>query len=311
MRALEKLITFAFIGALTGFTNLPSAGIDNAKQLPADGGIVAVQVVTNSAHLSDSLHNWTKVVVVQEGVVGEDGKPIIITIPALTDGLSTTRAFVGVLKPGHYRFAGLSGFTRRGNGSYFMSAGAPPTVGRFEVQTNHLTNLGTVLFQPFHPDPLANSMLDAEEKTTYAMSRLDDTPSLSEFVSQRYPEQFFLTQPNTQLGWDPDQLGALRTRLASAIREYAMLSQPHFDAHTKQIVYTARLGTLYLKSASGSWSTCHVSTNYELLAFAEFPDRSVITGGERGGVWYASKPCGEWQAIPLPDRAQNIIWIDG
>jgi hypothetical protein len=309
MRSVTRLIVLVAIAALAGCASVPSAGIDDAKKLPADGGVVAVQVVTNSAHLSDSLPNWTEVIVVQDGVVGADGKPVVATIPALIDGLSTTRVFVGVLKPGRYRFAGLGGFAKPGDFAYSMNAAAPPTVGTFHVQTNHLTNLGTVLFQPFHPDPLATSMLDERQNTPYAMSRLDDATSLAEFVSQRYPEQFRLTQANPALGWAPDAMTERRIQLASAIKAYAMLSQPHYLARTQEIVYTARLGTLYERQHDGKWSTCHVPTNYELLAYDELPDGTVVTSGERGGVWYASRRCGDWQSAALPDKAQDVIWI--
>lgn len=299
----------AVLLALASCASIPSAGIDYAKAFPPDGGVVAVQVVTNSAHLSDALNNWTQVVVAREGGVTPDGKPELITIPALTDGLSTTRVFVGVLKPGRYRFAGLSSFAKPGDFSYFLNAGAPPTVGSFEVKTNYLTNLGTVLFQPFLPDPLATSMVNESQQTPIAMSRLEDAPSLTEFVSQRYPAQFRLTQANPQLGWTPDNLSALRTKLTSAIKAYAALSEPHYVSRTKEIVYTARLGTLYLRHVDGNWSACHVPTNYELLAFKELSDGAVLAGGERGNVWFASAWCGDWQAIPLPDKAQNVVWI--
>jgi hypothetical protein len=88
-----------------------------------------------------------------------------------------------------------------------------------------------------------------------------------------------------------------------------MLSQPHYRNQTQEIVFTARLGTLYSRHADGTWSTCHVPTNYELLAYDELPDGGVVTGGERGGVWYAAKRCGDWQPVPLPDRSQDVIWI--
>jgi len=294
---------------LAGCATIPSAGIDDAKQLPPDGGVVAVQVVTNSAHLADAISNWTEVVVVQQGALGPDGKPVVITIPALIDGLSTTRVFVGVLKPGRYRFAGLSGFAKPGDFAAYLNASAPPTVGWFDVQTGRLTNLGTVLFQPFHPDPLATKFLDQNQKSSYAMSRLDDATSLAEFVAARYPEQFRLTQGNPTLGWVADSLGPQRTKLADAIRAYALPSLPHFVAETREIVYTARLGTLYTRHDDGSWTTCHAPTNHELLAYARLPDGRSVTGGERGGIWITDQVCAQWESAPLPEATQNVVWL--
>jgi len=297
------------LALLSGCVSIPSAGISSEnKNLPTDGGLVAVQVVTNATRLSDHLANWSEVIVAQEGVTGDDGKPLLTSIPALIDGLSTTRVFVGLLKPGRYRFGGLYSI-QTGEFIHVMTAPAPRTVGSFEVKTGHLTNLGTVLFQPFLPDPLATTILNTDEHTRYAMSRIDDAESLTDFVSHRYPKEHSRTLANPVLGWLPDQLAEAREKLASATRAYALLALPHNLGKPSEITYTARLGTIYRRHADGAWSTCHVPTNYELLSYDELADGSVLTGSERGHVWRSSTACGDWRAVPLPDPVQSVIWL--
>lgn len=290
-------------------STIPSAGIEQGGTLPADGGLVAVQVVTNSQKLSDALPNWSEVVVVDKDRKGKDGKPLIYSIPALNQGLSSTRAFVGMLHPGRYRFGGLFSSAKVGDLSRFQSAPAPATVGSFEVRTDHLTNLGTVLFQPFLGDPLANPMVGADNKVAYAMSRLDDTVSLEDFVARRYPAQYARTRGQPPLGWLPDTLTPLREKLADTIRTHAVLSEPHFDASSGEIYYTARLGTLYRRDGSGRWSSSYLPTRYDLIAFAKLPDGRYVVGGERGGIWHSREFDAGWQPSPLDDREQTVVWL--
>lgn len=308
-RRLAWLAAVVALLSLDGCSTIPSAGIDRAENLPADGGLVAVQVVTNSQKLSDALPNWSEVLVVDKDRTGPDGKPLIYSLPALNDGLSSTRAFVGVLRPGRYRFGGLFAVARTGDSSRFQSAPAPATVGAFEVRTEHLTNLGTVLLQPFLGDPLASPTVGTDTKFAYAMSRLDDAISLEDFVARRYPTQYARIRGRPALGWLPDSLAPLRERLAETIRAHAVLSEPHFDKTGGEIYYTARLGTLYRRDGSGHWFSAYLPTRYDLIGFAKLPDGSLVAGGERGGIWRAQNFDGAWQPVPLDDREQTVVWL--
>ncbi|MBS0583366.1 MAG: hypothetical protein JSS42_09735 [Proteobacteria bacterium] len=290
--------------------SIPSAGIDgpDKDKLPTNGGLVAVQVVTNSAHLTDALVNWTEAIVVKEDGVGKDGQPELFSLPALDDGLTSTRVFVGLLAPGHYRFSGLFSYARGGDMTYMLSARAPRTVGTFDVQTDRLTNLGTVLFQPFHPDPLANTAVLSPVETPYAMSRIDDSQPLAEFVAAKYPRQFERTRSATTLGWTADTETQARTRLAEAIHGFAFMERPRYISR-EEIIYTARLGSLYRRSASGQWTIGHLPTNLALMSATKLSDGSYVAGGERGTVWHAGSLDGSWQAATLPYAGQSTAWL--
>lgn len=306
---LQRIACATTLLVSTACSTIPSAGIDSAELLPADGGLVAVQVVTNSQKLSDALPNWSEVLVVDEDRNGDDGKPLIYKLPALNQGLSSTRAFVGLLKPGRYRFAGLFAHAETGDSSRFQSARAPITTGRFKVETDRLTNLSTVLFQPFFRDPLANKTVGADTKVAYAMSRLDDAISLEDFVARRYPAQYARTRGAPALGWLPDSLGPLREKLSRTIRARAALTEPHFDKSSGEIYYTARLGTLYRRDAAGRWFTSLLPTYYDLIGFTRLPDGGLLAGGERGGIWYSRDFGTTWHAEPLDDREQTVVWL--
>lgn len=310
MRSARFALILTCLLLLHGCASIPSAGIDgpDKDKLPANGGLVAVQVVTNSAHLTDVLVNWTEVILVKEGSVGKNGEPELFSLPALDDGLTSTRVFVGVLAPGRYRFGGLFSYARSGDRTYMLSAGAPRTVGTFDVQTDRLTNLGTVLFQPFHPDPLANTAVLAPTETPYAMSRIDDSQSLAEFVAAKYPKQFERTKAAEALGWLADKETDARSHLAKAIHGFAFMEKPRYVSK-EEILYTARLGSLYRRSASGQWTIGHLPTNLALISATKLSDGSYVAGGERGTVWHADSFDAPWQPAALPYAGQSTAWL--
>lgn len=310
--AYSTLLRLTFVAvflSLGACATAPSAGIGSGETLPEDGGLVAVQVVTNSEKLSDALPNWSEVLVVDLDRTKPDGKHLMYSLPALNNGLSSTRVFVGILRPGRYRFAGLYAFAQVGNASSYQSARAPGTVGAFEIATDQMTNLGTVLFQPFPGDPMAKPMVGSDTHFAYAMSRLDDRVSLEDFVAHSYPAQYARTRGHATLGWLPDSLGPLRERLASVIRSRAVLTAAHREPAGGDIYYTARLGTVYRRTEEGKWTSAHLPTHYDLIAFARLPDGSFITGGERGAIWRAHDLDGQWHGEQLADRDQVVVWL--
>ncbi|WP_300614684.1 hypothetical protein [Dokdonella sp.] len=245
--AYSTLLRLTFVAvflSLGACATAPSAGIGSGETLPEDGGLVAVQVVTNSEKLSDALPNWSEVLVVDLDRTKPDGKHLMYSLPALNNGLSSTRVFVGILRPGRYRFAGLYAFAQVGNASSYQSARAPGTVGAFEIATDQMTNLGTVLFQPFPGDPMAKPMVGSDTHFAYAMSRLDDRVSLEDFVAHSYPAQYARTRGHATLGWLPDSLGPLRERLASVIRSRAVLTA----AHRERLVATSTTPLAWARS---------------------------------------------------------------
>lgn len=309
LRLLLRLALVVSLLSLVSCATVPSAGIGRGEKLPEDGGLVAVQVITNSERLSDALPNWSEVIVVDLDRSKPDGTRLIYSLPALNNGLSSTRVFVGVLRPGRYRFAGLHGSAQVGDAVHYQSARAPQTVGSFRIETDHLTNLGTVLFQPFPGDPMAKPVVGSDTRFSYAMSRLDDDVSLGDFVAHTYPGEYARTRGQAVLGWQPDSLGPLRERLASAIRSRAVLTAAHREPASGDLYFTARLGTLYRRSEAGTWTSVHLPTEHDLIAFARLPDGSFIAGGERGGIWRARDFGGPWQGEQLKDRDQTLVWL--
>lgn len=309
MSALLRLSFTASLLLLGACATVPSAGIGRDDKIPDDGGLVAVQVVTNSEKLSDALPNWTEVIVVDLDRAKPDGTHLIYSLPALNNGLSSTRVFVGVLRPGRYRFAGLYAFAQVGDRMQSQNARAPETIGSFEIATDQMTNLGTVLFQPFPGDPMSKPMIGSDMRFAYAMSRLDDRVALEDFVAHSYPARYERTRAHAPLGWLPDSLGPLRDQLASMIRSRAVLSAAYQEPNHGDIYYAARLGTLYRRDEGGTWTSAHLPTEYDLIAFAHLPDGSFVAGGERGTIWRAREFTGPWQGEPLADRDQVVIWL--
>jgi hypothetical protein len=309
MKSVLRLAAITLFGALTGCATVPDAGIKSEAALPAGHGLVVVQVVNNAHQISDAISTWSEVVVVDRERKDEDGKPLVTSIPALTDGLSSTRVFVGSLPPGRYRFGGLYAFKQyAGGNAYYATAPAPQLIGDFEVGAGRLTSLGTVLFQPLYGDPLASKLLFEPSKTAFAMSRIADDEALDEFVALRYPRLAEEVRAAPRLGWVADEYGELRAQLEQATRSYALLDRPQGVTTDGSLVFGGRLGTLHRRSGAGTWTHVHVGGNRELLAYGN-SGTSHYAGGERGRICRAARFEGPWQCDYLPARDQSVVWI--
>lgn len=309
LRQVTRLAAFALLLLLAACATVPRAGIAPDGHLPAGHGLVVVQVVNNTDKIATYLDTWSDVVVVDMDRRDEKGERLMALIPALTDGLSSTRVFVGSLAPGRYRLTSLYAW-QQVPGVATYSAGAPTaaSLGEFTVEADRLTSLGTVLYQPLHADPLATTMVTPGGRTGFLVSRLDDTAALDEFVSLRYPSAASAVASRPALGWREDAYAPQREMLRDAIRTYAIPGRAQSVDDEGAMVFGGRLGTLHRRTAEGVWSRTHVGANRELLAY-RVVGAEVFTGGERGQVCRAAAFEGPWRCDYLPQRDQNVVWL--
>lgn len=309
LRNTGRLALLATLLLLAACATIPSAGIAPDGRLAAGHGLVVVQVVNNTEKIGTYLDTWSEVMVVDLDRRNEKGEPLIATIPALTDGLSSTRVFVGSLAPGRYRLSSLFAWQEvPGVASY--SAGAPTAgaLGDFTVEAERLTSLGTVLYQPLHADPLATTMVTPGGRTGFIVSRLDDTAALDEFVSLRYPAAASAVASQPPLGWREDAYAPERATLRDAIRSYAIPGRGQSVDADGAMVFGGRLGMLHRRAGDGAWSRTHVGGNRELLTYRAVGSE-VFAGGERGQVCRAAAFDGAWRCDSLPQRDQNVVWL--
>jgi len=294
---------------MAGCATLPDAGLASDTPLVAGQGMVALQVVSNTERIGEKIPTWSEAIVEDLDRRDDRGKPILHSIPGLYDGLTSTRVFVGALPPGRYAFRGLfASLQYAGGPTYYASAPAPSEAGRFLVEDGRLTELGTILFQPLHPDALATKMLDAPTTLDYVLTRISDSDALAEFVALKYPMASKSLGQREPLRWEPDALDESREALASAMRAYAIPVRAH-PSSGGAVVFTGRLGSLQRRDAGGRWTSLNVSGYRELLAYREVGAEHFV-GGERGAVCRATDFVGPYQCASLPNRNQNVVRID-
>lgn len=304
-----RLLVWALLVSSTGCAPIQTAGLKPGQAMPSGHGLVAVQVVSNTDSLSAHLRNWSEIVLVDRERNDSSGRPLVISIPAVIDGMSSSRVFVGSLPPGSYRLAALRAHrATSGMGAYSAIAHLGDALGTFRVESNSFTSLGTVYFQPLYADPLSSKFVGSGESMRFVVSRIDDREALHEFAASRHPHAMAALEGQAALGWDDDTVAEKRQQLQQAIRAFALLGRPQHRGGDGALVFGGRLGTLHRRNPSGEWVRSHVQGNREILAYRE-TNQGIFAGGERGLICRAVQFSGPWLCSKLSDPNQSIVWI--
>lgn len=307
--AAMRLLVWVLVVSLTGCAPIQTAGLKPGQAMPSGHGLVAVQVVSNTDSLSTHLRNWSEIVVVDRERNDATGRPLAMSIPAVIDGMSSSRVFVGTLPPGSYRLAALRAHrATSGMGAYSAIAPLGEALGSFRVDSNSFTSLGTVYFQPLYADPLSSKIVGSGESMRFVVSRIDDQEALHEFAASRHPHAIAALEGRAALGWDDDPMAEKRQQLQQAIRAFALLGRPQHRGGDDSLVLGGRLGTLHRRNSTGEWIRSHVQGNREILAYRE-TNQGIFAGGERGLICRAVQFSGPWSCSNLSDRNQSIVWI--
>lgn len=298
MRSAVRSFVALLLGSLlAGCATVPTAGVgDPDAVVAADSGLVAVQVVSNADGLGIGLRAWTDIFVRRI----DDGA--LFRIPASDDGMHETRVFVGALAPGAYRIAALQAYEKISGYGYLGRALVPPAVGSFRIETRRLTNLGTLLYQPFP------SQAEQAEDTKFLVSRLPDESDLSRFVQARFPDQVSTLADPIALGWAVDGNDDVRTLVNERVRLGAIASRA---ARTRQgdWLLLGRLGQIYHRDPAKRWHRISVGGPYQFLAFAELDDGTWLVGGERGVLYRSDVQHRYWQRLPFPSPEGFVVYL--
>lgn len=279
---------------LSACATAPSVGIEDpdAKRAP-DAGYVAVQVVSNAETLgSGPLRRWNALFIIGDGPAAEP-----LYLPSLESADASTSVFVGALAPGRYRLLLLQAFEQIGDYTYRSRAAVPPFIGTFEIRTNHLTDLKTLVAQPLMPKSPS-----PEQTFDFVMTRTDSGDDLERFVRHRLPREFAGLAPE-RLGWAEDPFGELRAELYREMvahglpRQVIRLEhQPAYD-----LFGFGRLGRYYLRDRkTQTWSGASLPRPIEIFAATEHGG-GIVMAGERSSVFRLDPANGSLTELPSPD----------
>lgn len=329
---LKQSFTLLLILLVTGCaSSIHSTRIDANKGLPAQHGVVAVQVINNADKLAPLHPGWTEVLAVRTDNMEAlkqaatakakenakekrkkfdedkvDWDPEIYSLTPLSRGVINSQMFVGSMPEGSYMIARLYSFYSDGNMSSWFSMPVFEAAGRFDVKQNQLTNLGSLVFQP---------LLSVKEKSFWSHSssrkayvtRLQHQPDLTSFVKTYYPKIAESVDWSEQLSWQQDNLSELRAQLGDLSRNNAIGSHGLPLTHFGQAIVAARFGQLRLLDQQGNWQQIDLPTNAQMSALLE-TKQQLVAGGEQGQLFITNDLTNWQQHQPVaPDQA--IIWL--
>lgn len=291
MRWTSTILIFCFL-ALSGCATAPSVGIENPEtDIPENAGLVAVQVVNNSERLHDHLSNWTAIFLIEEKAGAE-----ALYLDALDSADLGTDVFVGALAPGRYRLLILQAYQKVGDVSYRLRAPVPAFTGHFEVETGRLTNLGTLIAQPWDEVRTESGM-----QRRFILTRSDKPAHMQAFIRERLPHRLGLLKSADELGWLPDDFGSLRQALLALMREKGLPRGALEVGAPGELLAYGRLGQTYLRDTHGQWTRIALPGEQEIYSAALMLDGHVVLGGERGTFYIAAPPYRSFEARPVPE----------
>lgn len=299
MRTWKLALMGIVVIALKGCATAAPTSLDQPDLLPDQFGITAVQIVTNKGRLAPILDNWTSLY-----AVNVDDPESRFELKASSRGLLRSRVFVGALPPGRYSLLFLQSYLSNGNGTWWINAPIPRSLGVFEVEDATLTALGTIVYQP-----LGTVGEDDKRREVYSFVRVEDPQLLDGFIADLYPDFHARLDNELVLGWEADIDFASTDVIDSAakVREAAYGVTPIY-LNDGRIAFGATLGQIYWREPDGGWVRTDTGFVNEIATIAELHD-GYVAGGERGLVLVAPALEGPWARVQGPSDTHAVYWL--
>lgn len=296
-RILSCLLAVALFSACA---TIPNTSIENMEgEIPAGSGLVIAETVTNGERITGVVRQWTEIILVRVNYEGEDDT---FSIDSLSHSFST-QAYMGIVPAGTYRVGALYAFLRRGDYTFTAYAIAPPALGTFNVEAGRVTNLGTILYQPFQDRNWAE-----DAYPDYAMSRIANDSlwqtarkSNSQVASQ-------ITAGAPVLGWNPDKFDEIRGAAATMIKNAGLPTRLHRLADGS-ILMSGHLGGLYLLR-DGAVLDRSAASHYKITDLAELPGGRFLVGGEFGQLFVTYPLAENIRHLSLDEDRAHVLDIE-
>lgn len=311
-------------------SSFQQADISDVKAIPADHGFVAVSVVNNVEILAPLHPNWTEVWIVRtdnraekqaaaiakarsKGITKPDEEIDydldIFTLTPIAAGAITSQSFLGSMPAGDYRIGLLYSFYSDGNVTSRLSMPVGISTGTFRVETNTLTNLGSIVFQPLLNVSSPTFWTGSGTQSAY-VTRGRQLTDLRRFALETYPNLAPRLAVDAELGWDHSdpRVEQLRSELYDLTRANGFSDMAHKLTKYGTGAVTGRFGLLHYLDHDGQWHTENLPTDGQLAALLELEDE-VIVGGEFGALYAAPSLAGPWQPISAVNTRESIVFL--
>jgi hypothetical protein len=312
-------------------TQIQSTDISTNKQLEPGKGVVAVQVINNAERLAQWHKGWTEVIIFRTDNMDQlkqqaieqakakhkgskpfdptkvDWDPEFYTLTPHDQGVIDSQIFVGSIPQGEYVISSLYAYYNGGDFSSWLSMPVMFSAGKFKVEENKLTSLGSVVFQP---------LLNIKEKSFWSntssqkayVTRVEKQQDLKSFILEHYPNLANQLQLEQTLDWSSDNLNEFRGKLSDLSRTNAYGNQTMALTKLGKNVIASKFGSLKWQDNQGTWHKTNLDTNSQLAAAIEI-DNSVVVGGELGQVFISDNLNDNWQRYQPVSPKEAISWF--
>ncbi len=326
---LATLLVVGFLSGCATYT-IHSTSIDNTKPLPLGSGAVAVQVISNTDRLTPLLKGWTEVIAVrldniealksaaiekakQKATSNEktndkkevEWDPDVYSFNPVYKGTVDSQLFIGNMPEGEYVISSLYSYYNDGNVSSWITMPVLYSAGKFKVQSNTLTDLGSIIFQPLL-NVKERSFWSSESSSKAFVTRSFQQQALGQFVISHYPiikQQLGNREP---IGWLEDELDELRKNLSQLAEQNAFAANSIMFSESGKKVLGAKFGILNVLQDE-QWQAINLPTNSQLYAALELNEQ-VLVGGELGQL-FVSDNWQQWQLQKPIDSTEAIVWF--
>lgn len=326
------LLCLSLVTLLSGcaVNNIQNTQLTANQPLQEGHGVVVVQLVNNADRLAPLHKGWTEVIAFRTDNIDEkkaqaiadakeraknkgikvdpdkvDWDPDMYSLLAVNQGTVDSQLFVGSMPKGTYMISTLYSFFTNGDMSSWLTMPVMFSAGRFDVESNYVSDLGTVVFQPLLSIK-EKSFWSSSSKSKAFVTRVTEQQNLSDFVLSHYPAIEAGLRKDKVLTWEDDGLDSFRAQLGELSRQNAYAAKAVRMNESAVGALASKFGQLRLLKSDGTWKHIDLPTNSQVSAVFE-KDDNIIIGGERGQLFTLQK--GKWVVSHPVSAKEAIVWF--
>jgi len=325
---LLKIIGPFLLLAGCATSNIQSTKISASADLPLGHGVVAAQVINNTDRLAPLHKGWTEVIVIRTDNIEElkrlatekakakgksvapddlDWQPDAYSLTANNKGVIDSQIFVGSMPNGTYMISSLYSFFSNGEISSWVSMPVYQAAGNFDVVSNKLTNLGSIVFQPLLNVKEKSFWNNSSSQKAY-VTRLNDKQNFTDFILSHYPNLAQKIEFTDPMGWSEDEFDEFRIKLGELSRENAFGERVSYLQKIGCRAVVARFGQVKVLQENGEWIKNDLHTNGQLSAVIELQNK-VAVGSEKGLVFINNHTSTGWLEIQPVSAKEAVVWF--
>ncbi|MDK1286952.1 hypothetical protein [Pseudoalteromonas umbrosa] len=330
-KVILVLAIISLISACRSTLTIHDTQLNEEISLKTDHGVVAVELINNTSHLSPLHLNWKRVIVIrldnteqrkQSAIANarEEAKRKKVSfdpdevewqheyysLKVNPKGTLSSQVFVGAIPAGEYAIATLYSSRFDGNVESWITMPVYRQAGVFNVEASALTDLGTLVFQPLlnFEEP---SFWHNKSKQRAYVTRITSNTDLAPFVKHHHPKLVNELNFSHVNSWQHDPYAPIREELSNLSMSNAYGERAISLQNSKNNILAARFGLLHMINENGDLTTDSLPTTSQLTSSTVFKNQFLV-GSERG-ILFSKSINGQWQENYPVSAREAFVWL--